>query len=279
MPYLSETSPIILGGCGSSGTTVIRVTLESHPRIFCGPESTVFLSRVTSPSEIAKRYGFEAARIVDLQRRSRSQAEFIDLFQMECLRAASKDIWAEKTPKNVTRLDFLFRHFPNSRFVHIIRDGRDVVCSLLTRPWMKLPEGSRGTPHAIEVCISSWENDVSAGLKHQDDPRYCEVYYEDFVHDTETTMRRLLADLGIEWSDQVMECVRDTRAPLDRSAMYRPKGAAGSVYTSSVGRWQTDLSAQDADIIKRVAGKLLIDLGYATDFDWVPAVRASSDRF
>ena len=81
----SDTSPIVIGGCGSSGTTLVRHILDRHPAIFCGPESTLFLSRISSPQELADRFGFARPEVSRWRRLSRSRVEFIERFQRACL--------------------------------------------------------------------------------------------------------------------------------------------------------------------------------------------------
>ena len=54
----SSFAPIALGGCGRSGTTLLRMMLDSHRRICCGPESSLFRRRAIDPRWLADRFGF-----------------------------------------------------------------------------------------------------------------------------------------------------------------------------------------------------------------------------
>src|SRR5215831_2523771 len=175
-PYVSETAPIVVGGCGSSGTTLLRRMLDRHPAVCCGPESTVFLERVSGPEELASRLGFRADQIEGWQCASRSQAEFIDRFQSASLARSGKRVWADKTPENVRRFAFVRRHFPKARLIHMIRDGRDVACSLRSQGWMKV---RHWTPSdAAARCAAYWVERVSAGRASRSDPGYIEIRYE-----------------------------------------------------------------------------------------------------
>lgn len=269
--YVSATAPVVLGGCGSSGTTIVHRVLGAHPAVFAGPESTVLLPRVSAPEEIAARFALTPARVIELQRQSRSQAEFVDLFQSECLARSGKRVWSDKAPNNVTRLDFLFRHFPKARFVHVIRDGRDVVCSLQTRPWMKLGDGARGTPRGMDAAAKFWADAVAAGIARRGDPRYHEVRYEAFVADPEAVMRPLLDFLGLAWDEAVAAEARarnegfDAGAPDQRDKLRQPVNAA------AVGRWRVEMTAAEAAVFKNRAGALLIALGYAENEGWRPS--------
>jgi hypothetical protein len=253
--YVSKTAPVLIGGCGSSGTTLVRRMLNRHPQVSCGPESTVFLERITRPAELGTRTGFQPGEIEAWQRASRSQAEFIDLFQAACLARTGKRIWADKTPENIRRLDFLWRHFPAARFIHIIRDGRDVACSLRQQSWMKL--GERGSLATLARCGDYWVDRVAIRRSAKSDPRYIELRYEELVREPEKALRPTLEFLGLDWSEQMLS--PDAEAGGDPTA--------GPAFTSSIGRWRKELSAAEIDVLRPVVGDMLRELGYDTGSD------------
>jgi hypothetical protein len=79
------------------------------------------------------------------------------------------------------------------------------------------------------------------------------------VEHTEPVLRRILAFLNVDWDARVLT---HDPSPADP--------AAGPVYESAVGRWRTDLSSSEAEIVKRYAGVLLVDLCYEADLGWAP---------
>jgi hypothetical protein len=242
---------------------LLRRALDRHPSIFCGPESTVFLERISRARDLARRFGFTEQEILECRRVSRTQVEFIEHFSTLCLVRSGKSVWADKTPENVRRFDVIRSWFPQARFIHVIRDGRDVVCSLRQAQWMKLEKitggADRSSPEAVEACIRYWIERVTVGRRLRRDPRYLEVRYEDLVEHTEPVLRRILAFLNVDWDSRVLAHDPSSADP-----------AAGPVYESAVGRWRTDLSSTEADIVKRYAGLLLMDLRYEADLGWAP---------
>ena len=263
--YISETAPVVVGGCGRSGTTLLPAILANHSRVFTGPESTIFLKRITRADEIDRRFGLHPGRTEQLQRLSRSHPGFVDLLQREWLNASGKDVWIEKTPDNVTRLRFIFRHFPRARFIHVIRDGRDVVCSLRRQSWMKLDGCDASSPEAIARCARYWVSQVRAGLRYRGDPRYCEVDYSELMLDPESTLRRTTEFLGIEWEAQMLDAnfLRASLAKFDRL----PRGNQ-LLDGSLIGSWRRELRQGEIEVFKRLAGQLLIELGYEKDMNW-----------
>jgi uncharacterized membrane protein YkvA (DUF1232 family) len=97
----------VLGGSERSGTTLLRTMLGRHPWIASGPETSVFLKRISSSEHLGQQTGWDPAMIEAWQRESRSQAEFIARFQAHALDSSGKMIWTEKTPANVKRFGFV----------------------------------------------------------------------------------------------------------------------------------------------------------------------------
>jgi hypothetical protein len=260
-PYVSETAPIVIGGCPRSGTTLTQALLGCHPQVAAGPESTVFLRRISAAATLDERFGFAPGCVEDLQRRSRSQAEFIDLFQRACLQQSGKPIWSEKTPWNVLRLDFLWRHFPRARFVHVIRDGRDVACSLRRMSWAKITVPDRHSEEALRECAVYWGAHVAAGRRHRHNPGYYEIRYEDLVADPEGEARRLLDFLRLDWDDAVLEA-EGLHAALTKVGHAESNRPNRTIHRDALQRWRVDLSAAQRAVVERSAGAMLARAGY-----------------
>jgi protein-tyrosine sulfotransferase len=277
--YLSEAAPILIGGCGRSGTTLLRVILDSHPNLCCGPESNLFLVGKThrlNLEEIAFRFDFSAARIVEMQRSSASLAEFIDRFFAAYALARGKPRWAEKTPKDVTVLDFIFAHFPQAKFLHVIRDGRDVACSLRTHPRHQVVDGQLVPLHTRnpwELGVTRWVDDVRAGRAFRLDARYREIRYEEVIGKPEPTLRALFEFIGEPWDDRVLKFHAERGSSRDVRKFPQNPEATRALYADAVSRWRTEMTRAEADIFKARAGALLIELGYEADNSWYPGER------
>jgi protein-tyrosine sulfotransferase len=267
---------IVIGGCHRSGTTLLRVLLGRHPQIAAGPESTVFLKRISSPRAIAGLFGFEPQMIADWQEQSRSQIAFIEKFQSAVIAATGKAVWADKTPGNVTRFAFVRRHFPNARLVHIVRDGRDVVCSFRRQRWPK-PCGEQSSLAELRRCGGYWASYVAAGRRFAGDPQYFELRYEDLVRNPETVLRELLRFLNLPWNDDLL-----VFEGLDRTGTVDREW--GPIDDAAVGNWRTQLQPAEKAILCDTIGKTLIALGYESDCVWggtdtMTARAASSSGF
>ena len=88
-------------------------------------------------------------------------------------------ILLDKHPGYSDHVEYINRLIPNARFIHVIRDGRDVVASLLaaSQGWGKL-----WAPKDVESAASIWKKHVLAAREaHKYDGRYLEVRYEELL--------------------------------------------------------------------------------------------------
>ena len=264
-------SPIFLGGAGRSGTTLLRVMLDSHSHIACGPEFKFIPSiarhwgnTVTSGTNVLQTYGLTIPDV------NKAYRQFILQLLSKYKAASGKPRLAEKSPNNV----FFFRHlahiFPQSPLVHVIRDGRDVVSSLLTMDWIdpvtknKLPYVESATA-AAEYWVQAVMTGRNAALENPVKENYYEIKYESLVINTTDSLRGLFSFIGEPWEPEVLEYHKKKRELAHESSA---KKVTKPIDKSSIGRWETDLNEQDKDAVKCIAGKLLTDLGYTSDDSW-----------
>lgn len=266
-PYVSAEPVVVIGGSPRSGTTLLRTILDAHPRLCCGPESSIFLPGAPPIETLARGYGLEADAIAAMVRESPSQAAFIEAFARSYRARVGKPRWAEKTPLNVWHVDWIWEHFPEARFIHAIRDGRDVVCSMRRHPDRVWRDGVRVDvvrQEPLRRTIGRWVTSTGKGLRHRGDPRYREIRYEELV----TRPREVLADLfgwlGEPFEPTSVSAWEDRGTAVRRGEEWDAKGA---IETSSVGRWRRDLTADEKAILSRYATPRLVALGYVAGPD------------
>ena len=290
--YVSAGAPVIVGGPARSGTTLLSVILNSHPDLVCGPESDLFrlwpecarlsvgpvrwawhvLRGWTAPFHSwSHDFGLSLWRIRALWQRSASPAEFIDRFFADYARRHGVSRWADKTPANVKCLPFIFAHFPQARFVHLLRDGRDTCCSVLA--WSRRYHGDH--PLDIHSAAETWVRWVGLGRAWRGHPQYTEVHYEDLVAAPERTLRPLFEFLQLRWDPAVLNY--HTRAHANRPDLGQAHlaGVTKPVYDSSIGRWRTDLNPDERRAFNEIAGPTLRELGYVDSSDWVDQASAA----
>jgi hypothetical protein len=248
--------PIFLGGECRSGTTLLRVMLDAHSAIACGPETHFLVDEKFRRFhhhfrgtwwKRAAGYGYSTDDMDDLVR------DFVrGWFETYMLRQGKRR-WADKTPQTINVLPYLWELFPTAKFVHLIRDGRDVACSISPQTW---------GPDNVKAAAKRWVECIDKGVIHRGDTaRYMEVRYEDLATEPEREVRRVLAFVGEEFEPGVLEYHRqehDTPAATESSA----DQVARPVYASSIGRWKRDLSARELKTFMKFGAETLARLGY-----------------
>lgn len=278
--YVSQQSPVVVGGCPRSGTTLLRVMLDSHPHIACGPENSL-LAGSYLPQHLAFKFDLPSNEIRQLRHQSRDHAQFIELFYNRYLEIRGKPRWGDKRPHNIRFLDFLFRHFPNTKFIHIIRDGRDTVCSLRTHPKHRLVNGERiptGIRRPLRPCIKMWLHDTAAGMKWRGRPGYCEVKYEDLVEHPEATLRTICDFIGEPFDAAMLAYYEQEGGSRDPSRFVANLAATEPLSHKAIQRWREDLTVEELALVHKLAGDRLRELGYQVVLpDTAPSqTRASS---
>jgi hypothetical protein len=254
----ADPAPIFVIGAPRSGTTLVRLILDSHPRISCG-EETHFLRDLEAVVgrnwDLVATYGLARAWWIEHLR------GLYETFQAEVLAQNGKVRWAEKDPTYTLHLPFIEELFPTAVYVHLLRDGHDVVASFRDR-W--------GYKSAARAARTEWARYVTAARelgRRLPQDRFLQLRYEELVADPETQGRRLFAFLGESWDPTVLDFDPRNHSATDRyqwfSAQQRAAGGEeATIYTSRVGAGGASLDPVLRTILRRRHGDLLHELGY-----------------
>lgn len=251
-------APIFVVGCQRSGTTLLRLILDSHSRISCGPE-TRFLEDmeriVGSDWKRLSQYGFTREEWL------RRIAEFFGGIQQDYAAARGKARWADKSPRYAMKLGFIMELFPDAQVVHVIRDGRDVAVSHRKRfGYWSCVKSSVKWPRYIEVARAAGQR-LPAG-------QYYEVRYENLVGRPEETLRELMQFLGEEWEPGMADFESHRHDVPERyhaqaASRRAGEGTQAPVYSSRVGSYRTELDPMVRLLFHLTAHRTLKQLGYA----------------
>lgn len=209
---------LLLGGCSRSGTTFLQELLANHSRILTFPETGVFLKAlgmrgtVLPWARLGLTLGKERRALGSLldqmgqhfqdppslpPRRfllSRSFLEVAEFFDALAT-GAGKDIWLEKTPRHVLHATRIRRLVPASLFIHILREGRDVVASIVDRARKFPKEFHRQADPAYG--IRQWNRSLQATEKAMREPGHVVVLYESLSTEPEAILKALCGVIGI----------------------------------------------------------------------------------
>lgn len=271
-------------GVPRSGTTLLRLMLDAHSELAIPPE-TGFLPHAigTRGRKALHRLIVEARAWPDFQLDARELAaafarvrpfaadEGLRCFYRSYARRFGKPRWGDKTPGYSLHMPAIASLLPEARFIHIIRDGRDVALSV--RPLWFAP-GRTMTELAADwqARITRARTDA-ARVGH-----YLEVRYEALVADAPSVLRRICAFIELRYEEAMLRYYQRAEARLaEHESHWDPDGrlvasraqrlaaqrlTMQALEPSRVERWRRDMTAGERSAFEQVAGPMLRGLGY-----------------
>lgn len=263
--FVSDRRLVVVCGCGRSGTTLVRVILDTHPELFAGPEALLFLPVAIDTGDLARKFGLGRPELEAMRGQTGSRARFIERFQDELLRVSGKRLWVDKTARNVHRLDYILQHFPRTRVIHVVRDPRDVVASLKTHKKRKVVDGQivpTGYCMPVNLCIDRWELALKDALPHLGSDNVHTVRYEDIVCDTERSVRDLCRFVGVDYDPGMLEFWRSTAPTRDYRNFPQNIEATKPISPASIGRYRHTFTAAEIELVEERLADPMQEFGY-----------------
>jgi len=266
-------------GCGRSGTTMVRAIFDSHSQLAVTHHAQFLVSMGGHRSRYESRAGLDRARFrTDLVASHRFAHLQLTPGDIEAVLAdpvpdlasglrrvlalyaerQGKLRYADKTPGHVTRIKLLADLFDETRFVHIIRDGRN--------SWVGYRDRGFG-PKRVADAAFNWKNRVERGRRAGaalGPQRYLEVRYEDVVEDPAASLAPVCRFLDLDFVPAMLEFQSRAETVLaglevadrkDFENLYRP-------LTKGMRNWSTEMAPNELAAFESIAGDLLADLGY-----------------
>lgn len=160
--------------------------------------------------------------------------------------------WVDHTPNNVQHVAFLFELFPSAKLVHLVRDGRGVIASVLPIDW-----GPDTTRDATRWWIERLAFGLAAELEWPE--RVLRVRYEDLIRDPVAELGRICRFTGLAYHPSMLETT-GYRPPPDFDTANALIGSG--IETARADAWRTSLSPLQIEGFEAIARDLLCHLGY-----------------
>jgi len=253
-------------GSSRSGTTWMRHLFNADDRVLVGEESYFFEDVYPALMKCYQERRHPTGIRMYVSRAEldvAAAALFRSLAGMRALRKPTATIFGEKSPSHVRRLTALKSVYPDAKVLHIVRDVRDVVASMLdaSRSWAPNPQ------FTVRRAAQLWCRSVTAGLEGE--ARYqgdiLRVRYEDLHERAEDTVVNSFRFIGLTCTERhasrIVDACRFERYSGGRAA--GEAGGEGQFYRLGlVGGWKRNLDSEQLGEIREVAGALMHDLGY-----------------
>jgi len=193
-------SPVFLLSSVRSGSTLLRVILNSHSRIHA-PHETHFRRLTVVPSTPPALQALEVSglNVLDVEHL------LWDRLLHRSLQLSGKDVLVEKTPSNVFAADRLAVAWPKARFIYLIRHPLAVA-----RSWHAANPEQRPMDRAVTHTLGYMQEVERARERHPG----LTLRYEDLVAEPTSATRQICAHLGVAWEPEMLEYGRHDHGPL-----------------------------------------------------------------
>lgn len=264
----SDAAPIFVVGSGRSGTTLLRMMLCAHPRIYLTHEAYFYVWSAALPrgadgralvEAYLRSFSFRWLRVdvddflpdvpADLPR-ARGHVLFEAVMRAKA-RQMGKERYGDKTPPHSGHLARIYEDFPRARVIRIVRDPRAVAHSLSRMPW------SSGT-----ALFGAWVNEIERRQVEAFRDRMLQVRLEDLLDDPRKVMGAVLDFVGEPWDDRVLDHATHGPGPDDPPPFPWFRAASEARAAKAVAPW-AEWDAATLRMVERVSRGAMVDGGYA----------------
>lgn len=223
-----------------SGSTLLRLMLDHHPEIAFDKEFDFAVALVSDTGQLPSMQSYLAwikyVRGVDyaVNPSLGYREQMNDFLRQKQAMSGEKKYVGATVHVHFDRLRFLW---PHARYIHLVRDPRDVARSVLQKVWAGNIYQASGFWIEAEDCWNSLATHLSTD-------QAIELHYEDLVTQTEAELSRICKFVGVEFVPAMLDYQVDAR-------QYPPPDQ------SLASQWKTKLSPRDVAMVEcRTAGRI-----------------------
>lgn len=239
-------APVFLVSSMRSGSTLLRLMLDHHPEIAFEKEFDFTVALVSDSGQLPSMQSYlkwiESVRGVDYAvNRSLGYHELVnDFLRQKQAASGEKKYIGATVHRHFDRLRFLW---PSARYIHLVRDPRDVARSVAQKGWAGNVYQAAESWIQAEDC---WDSLVT----HLSPDQAIELHYEDLVTQTEPELSRICRFIGVEFAPVMLDYQVD--AP-----QYPPPDP------TLASQWKTKLSPRDVTMVEGRTARRIESRGYA----------------
>ncbi len=251
--HISKEPLIVIGGFPRSGTTLLRAMLEQHKEI-ASPGIEVFpFQELHDKWRLKDGFGLNDKEIASLEKYKKDNILYTEKISQLFKKKKKTKYVLFKHPKYMMFLKKFWEYFPNSKAIHIIRDGKN---STMSQKYWLLPKGRKEWPY--DWCCRQWVTYLNRARKFKKDKRYIEIKYEDLIYSPEHTIKKITDFLELTQipKKKLLEYYKKKESDKhkDHPDVRKP------LKKENINKWLNKMSKKDKKIFNTICGKLYKEL-------------------
>jgi hypothetical protein len=263
--------PIFLAGVDRSGIGLLGELLEAHPNIAISRRTNFWSFYLNRFGDLSQPQNFERC-LAEMMRNSRIQrlqpqperlrhefpqgeptySRLFALLEEHNMERLGKSRWGDKSLGAERYADIVLTAYPEAKMIHIIRDPRDRYASQFNHRGVGKGELGAG------AALWSWSVRLAERNKRRYGERYKIVQYETLAREPESLLHDLCDFIGERYSPDMLMISNDSMSEADLA----PAGSLRVMRTTSIGRFETDLSKQEIAFIQMCTHRKMLRYGY-----------------
>jgi hypothetical protein len=279
--------PFFIVGAPRSGTTLLAVLLDRHSNISIGPETQFYTEFI--PRNWANQKPESYEQLVDSALASKRIVDFgldrdqllrhfmiyelspanllLSIMEVHAIRN-SKLHPGEKSPMHINYVPAILDQFPGAKVICVLRDGRDVVRSLLKVPWA-MPRN----PRRLHLFCLRWNDAVEKTIHYErtlPSDRFMNVRFEDIIRQPRPALEKICDFIGEEFEPTQLETAQSSNIIPHWEQKWKNK-AEETLDIRRIEAWRKSSDQKQIWIMNSMMGTMLERMGYSdTKLDGCP---------
>jgi len=265
--------PVFIVGAPRAGTTLLQSILCKLEQYFPIPE-THFFSKVAvgfpeqNLNEFQKKKllrilkGKSKIKIDEAELLPISSKKAIFEFIIGCYNKNNKNTFLEKTPRHIFHYSEIMNHYPDARFICMIREPRNTVSSIL----QMRPEINKSITR-VAFLYNKIANRILTISKNRN---VFIVRYEDLVSDTKETLYDICKYLRLPYNSNLIEDVAAPPEIISSHERWKDKNINFTIINKNdPERWKNYINENYGDMVAYITGSYAIQFDYKITFNWI----------
>lgn len=276
---MKEFTPIFLFGVGRSGTTLLQTIINAHPKMgmlpenhfllnfylpTIGPNAKSFDSKLPFQDEEFCRIPKEIRNLLKEKKFNSSIDFYSDILEKFAL-LNDFQLVGDKDPEHINYLPHLIREFPRAKFIHIVRDPRDVILSRKKSDW--------GKKYPILWHIVEYKHQfLKAQNFSTNNKQFFQIKYEDLLVYPEETLKTLCNFLQVDFDPSMLNHHQHKNNLFSEKETTWKQNVKKPILQDNFNKWKKTIEPSTLKLIENVLWGLDIFKIYKPSFTHQPSL-------